>query len=295
MSEMKGIVKGNERFGKNLFKTLSSEYENLIMSPLSAHSALSMAYAGADGSTADAFRNVLGVKDGVTAAHEYQELMKKIKSASDTVTLKLANKIFIQNDFKVNPDFTGLLKTNYFSDAQNLNFAEKDESASVINTWVEDQTNHKIKDLISPDMLDELTRLVLVNAIYFKGKWAKQFNKDSTRKEKFYLLDGSDQMVDMMHISDKFNYAENADLDCKILELPYKNSDISMVIFLPNERNGIKNLEKKITNFDFSTYDRAMSKIEVDVSLPKFKIESTIPLKDTLSKVRMISYLVVCT
>lgn len=285
MSEVKSIVRGNEQFGKNMFRLLTSERsDNIIMSPYSAHAALSMAYVGADGETARAFEQVLGLKDVDTTSNEYNELLTNIQKITN-VTFDTANKIFVAEKYGLQSTFSGILRNKFYSDVERVNFADNTNTASKINTWVEDKTNHKIKDLIQPDMLDALTRLVLVNAVYFKGQWEQKFRKEATRKEPFHLLDGTTKDVDMMHITGKFNYAEDDKLKAKILEMPYSGSEMSMLFFLPHDKDGIKHLESALADYDFANYYRSMGKWEVDVSLPRFKIESKIPMKSLLEQV----------
>lgn len=243
-----------------------------------------MAYAGAEGSTAEAFKTTLGLSDPESTANEYHALLQNVKGI-EHVTLNLANKIFIKNGFKLKEPFINTMVKKYESATEELDFADNIRSAKVINTWVEDKTNNKIKDLISPDSLDALTRLVLVNAVYFKGNWAKKFNKEATREEPFYLADGTETKCQMMHINGKYKYMEDDTLKAKVLEMPYEGDQMSMLVFLPNERDGIKHLEQNIGKFDFANYDRNMNKWEVDLSLPRFKIESTIPLTEDLKKV----------
>ncbi|CAH2020518.1 unnamed protein product [Acanthoscelides obtectus] len=134
-------------------------------------------------------------------------------------------------------------------------------------------------------MFDELTRLVLVNAIYFKGKWSHPFPVAQTQTEKFYINDDEIMDVQMMHLTKNLFYKEDETLDAKVLELPYSNKELSMIIILPNKRNGIHELEKKLATVDLSTITENMYKPEVKVSLPKFKIETDVmdltqPLKD---------------
>lgn len=290
-SDVSRIVSGNEHFGKQLYGIVSKEEKgNIICSPFSAHVVLSMAYAGADGSTATAFKSVLGLNDAESTADEYHSLLQNIKGIQH-ITLNLANKIFLKTGFELKKPFQTLLVKKYESEAQELDFVKNVESAKSINTWVEDQTNHKIKDLVSADSLDADTRLVMVNAVYFKGSWAKKFNKDATKEEPFYLADGTETKCQMMHINGKYKYTEDDTLKSKILEMPYEGDQMSMLIFLPNERDGIKHLEENIDKFDFANYDKNMNKWEVDVSLPRFKIESKIELTKYLKKVSNCRYI----
>lgn len=282
------LVKGNERFGKNLYNIVSREEGNLICSPISAHIVLSMAAAGAEGDTKKALLTTLGLNSPMDAATGYESFLTDVEKAKSKVTLDLANKIFIMKSFTLKSEFNNIMKKNYKSEAQELDFAQSAESANTINSWVESKTNNKIKNLIQPSSLTSDTRLVLVNAIYFKGNWAKQFRPENTMEESFYLLDGSEVKCNMMHISGKYGYMEDDKLKAKILKMDYTDESMSMLFFLPNERDGLKHLEENIQNFDFQNYKQNLGSWEVDVAIPRFKIESEIKLTEILKKVSFL-------
>lgn len=280
------LLQANELFGKNLYKHIAAGEGNLICSPISAHIVLSMAAAGAAGKTKTAMLEGLNLKDTADAANGYEHFLADVEKIRSNLTLDVANKIFVMEKFELKPAFTDLMKKNYRSEAQTLDFSKNVESSATINNWVEKKTNNKIKDLIKPDDLNEDSRLVLVNAIYFKGNWAKKFNPEFTKEEQFYLLDGSQTKCNMMHITGKYGYMEDSNLKAKILEMCYTDESICMLFILPFERDGLKHVEENIHNFDFQNYKRSLSNFEVDVAIPRFKIESEINLSDILKKVR---------
>jgi serpin B len=187
--------------------------------------------------------------------------------------------------YTVKPTFQEVATKSFSSEAQDLDFAQNEQSAATINKWVEDHTNNKIKDLVAADSLDGLTRMVLVNAIYFKGTWVYQFDPKATFKAPFYLNDNDSVDVDFMKIKQHFKYGRFDKLDATALELPYKDSDITMLILLPNKRTGLAELESKLTTIDFGELSSQMFSEEVNVELPKFKIEFDIELTDPLKKV----------
>lgn len=281
--EVNSIVRANNKFGLDLFKVLSRDEGNLLISPFSAHVVLSMAYQGAAGDTAESMAKVFHLSNPETTADEYFKIIGHLNRI-EHVTLNVANKVYIMKDFKLLPDFKSVLENKFLSEGEEINFAENVNAAKNINSWVEDKTNHKIKELIKSTMLDSLTRLVLVNAVYFKGNWAKKFSPASTEKKPFYLLSGEEISVDMMFQKDKFKYNEDSVLNCKILEMPYEGHELSMVIFLPNERNGITQLQEKLVDADLTDILQQMSQNTVIVELPKFTIESTIPMSDALKE-----------
>ncbi|XP_031347028.1 serine protease inhibitor 3/4-like isoform X3 [Photinus pyralis] len=283
--ELCEVVSGNSRFANKFYNFIAEEEKgkNVFFSPISAHTVLAMAYQGAAGKTAESFASTLHVSDQDSASTGYSDVMKSLNSVED-VMLHIANKIYVMDGFPLKEKFHKRAKDHFLSEAESVNFAQSAESAKKINGWVEDKTNSKIKDLIKPSVLDQLTRLVLVNAIYFKGNWAHPFRKEATIKEKFYISETESVDCDMMHITKHFNYRDDEKLDAQVLEMKYSNKDVSMVFILPHKRTGIEELEKKLVDVDLSNITDGMRSMEVEVSLPKFKIETEMDLKSVLTK-----------
>lgn len=189
-------------------------------------------------------------------------------------------------DYTAKQTFNQIAQKSFASESQNLDFGQTAQSAGTINKWVEDNTNNKIKDLISADSLSADTRMVLVNAIYFKGFWTYQFDPKNTFKGPFYLNEQDTVTVDFMKIKKNFKYGSIQSLDATAIELPYKDSDITMLIILPNSKTGLPALEAKLKNTNFDEITKNLYSQEVNVELPKFKIETELDLKDTLTNVR---------
>lgn len=282
------VLRANADFTTNLYQVLSKKEGNLIFSPISAHTVLSLAYQGAAGETAQSFANTLKLPNANVAKDGYKGVIESLNNIQN-VTLHIANKIYAKTGYNLKAPFNEVAKNSFYSEVEQVNFSDKVNAAKTINSWVEHKTKDKIKDLVSPDLLDDLTRLILVNAIYFKGNWAEKFDKSKTKKQPFYLDDNNKVDVDTMHIKERFSFGEDENLDAKILELPYENRNIRMLIILPNQRNGIKALESKLANIDITTLTNGLYSTEVNVALPRFKIESTIELDDVLKQVRKIS------
>lgn len=281
------VCSGNSTFSNKLYEILSKKEGNVFYSPLSAHAILSLVYQGADGATADSMAKSLHLSDTKLAATGYQSLMETLNTV-DNVTLHIANKVFVHHQRILKGEFDAIAKKHYLAETENVAFhPDNVAAANKINGWVEDKTNNKIKDLIQPDDLNENTRLVLVNAIYFKGNWLEQFKPELTKKEKFYLNDTDTVECDMMHMNKKFLYGEDDDLDAQIVSLPYKNQDLSLMIILPRSKTGIEALEKKLVTKDLSALSRNLRSVEVILSLPKFKIETTMDLNDPLKELGM--------
>ncbi|CAH1236757.1 unnamed protein product [Diabrotica balteata] len=278
------VLQGNGLFTRNAYQILAQEKgKNIFFSPISIHAILSLASQGSGGKTQKAFTSALQVADIATLAEGYKAAMLKLNSVED-VTLLMANKVYVKNEYELKDEFKDKVVNNFFSEVQNIDFSQSAAAAKTINTWVEEKTKDKIKDLIQPADLDALTRLVLVNAIYFKGKWAAPFKPEDTKTEKFYLNDNDSIDVQMMHTKKKFFFKNDEALDAKVLELPYTNKDLSMIVILPNKRDGINELELKLANTDLTKITENMFRPDVIVALPKFKIETTIDLEAPLTK-----------
>lgn len=196
-----------------------------------------------------------------------------------------ANKVYVMNNFSIKKSFQDVATKSFNSEAQSIDFSDNVNAAKTINGWVEDNTNNKIHNLIGEDTLDADTRMVLVNAIYFKGTWTYEFDKTKTFKGPFYVNDQDTVNVDFMKIKKHFSYGQFPELDASAIELPYKDSDVSMFIILPNTKTGLPALEAKLHEINIQELSKKMFKQEVNVELPKFKIEFDIELNEPLQKV----------
>lgn len=166
--------------------------------------AVSLALMGARGNTeAEMLR---GLKLSGTKGVISEQIHQLIEPLENSTSLKVANKVYVMENYRIKPEFSAIATKKFNSEAQTLNFARAAESAAVINKWVEDKTNDKIKDLIKPDALDSDTRMVLVNAIYFKGFWKHQFKKALTAKAPFYTSETDSVQVDMMHVKVDYSF-----------------------------------------------------------------------------------------
>lgn len=239
---------------------------------------------GARGETAKEMATVMKFKPDSheSVANNFQSLMSTI---SDSKVIKIANKIYVQENYPVKAEFNEIANKKFYSEAQNMNFGENVKSAKEINEWVEDKTNHKIKDLIDSSLLNNLTRMVLVNAIYFKGFWEKKFKTEQTAPGPFWTSEKESIQVDMMHTKAKFNYGVFENLDATAIEMGFNDTDISMLIILPNKKEGLSALESQLHTIDLTALTAQMYSQEVIVTLPKFKIEYEISLNDVLKKV----------
>jgi serpin B len=264
----------------DLYKKLASgNGGNLFLSPYSISSALAMTYTGARGETAGQMQQVLhfGGQDTTHPAFSYLRDTLNSLQEKGHVQLSVANALWPQKDYAFLPDYLALTEAYYGSEIHPVDYKADTEGArEKINSWVEEQTQGKIQDLLAEGVLSPLTRLVLANAIYFKGDWARQFNKENTRPAQFTLPDGNRIDVSMMTQTGDFNLAVTDTL--QVLELPYEGSDLSMLILLPNPGEMLTLDLPDELEFD---------ETEVMVLLPKFKIESEFYLGSTLAALGM--------
>lgn len=281
INDIRHVQHSNAIFGRNVTKILTERSDNIAVSPLSTHCTLSMLYAGATGETAKSLQTALNLPNAQRTADEYHKFLLYISKIS-SVTFNAANKIFIRDKLYIKEDIQAFLENKYFSPAQNLNFANNDESLKAINKWVESKTNKMIKDLVKPGMLDPNTSIILVNAMYFQGIWLYKFPK--IEKQQFHLLDNTSKLVDMMMIDGEFNYFDDITMRAKVLELPYRGEEVSMLVFVPHERTGIKELENTLLTYEWENVYRTMTKQSVTVILPKFKAEFEFSMRSTLEQ-----------
>ena len=200
--------------------------------------------------------------------------------------LSVANALWGQEGYKFLDPFLHITQTHYDGGLRPVNFGASEAARKRINTWVEEQTHGKIQDLIPKGLLDSLTRLVLTNAIYFKGDWLSQFDKKQTKDEPFTLGDGKTVQAPMMHQTAKFGYMETPLFQA--VELPYVGRDLSMTIFLPRARDGLPALEKALTAAKLAQWLRGTRRPrKVILSMPKFKMNCNVPLNTVLQAMGM--------
>jgi serpin B len=248
-----------------------------------------MTYAGARENTARQMAVALHFTGAPNLLHRsMREVLTQLNSVQKqtAVELRVANALWAQKGYKFRDEFIRIVRESYRAELTQVDFRNASEAArQSINTWVAHQTDQKIKNIIQPGVLNALTRLVLVNAIYFKGFWDTQFKPDDTREMVFWLSDGDTVKLPMMNQKHEFGYWENEWL--QVLEIPYKNESLSLIILLTKEKAGISVLEQKLTLANTINWQNRLRKRKVVVFLPRFKIESEFSLKQTLAAMGM--------
>ncbi len=293
--EVTQLAGDNRAFALDLYRALKAQDGNLFYSPHSISVALAMTYAGARNETARQMAAVMHFTQSQDRLHPaFNALDLALNSRgkeaqgkdSQAFRLNVVNAIWGQRGYEFLPAFLDTLGEHYGSGLRILDFARDPETSRVtINNWVSEQTESRIKDLLPKGIIDEMTRLVLTNAIYFNAAWAHPFTPQETTDGTFYLLDGSEVVAPMMRQTEMFGYAERDGL--QVVELPYDGYELSMVIVLP-EKGQLARLEDEL---DAKTLDALLSELtdhNVALTMPRFKIESELGLAETLQALGMV-------
>lgn len=262
---------------------MANQQGNILVSPSSLHTILSLLDMGAKGSTFQELSRTLAIPIHKGTIYQlYKQLHLALKTAS-TSTLNSANKIFISNLFKINPDFLKAANEAFDAEAESLNFS-KDKAGAVqdINSWVARKTYNKIRELVKEEHINENTMMILINALHFNGVWDRPFDPMITLKRKFFLNATHWETTQIMVNDNSFKYLEDEGLDCKFLEVPYAGNEFSMTFVLPNKRDGLPALERRLEEV---FQERELDEREVIISIPKFKIEQETDLKTVLQNV----------
>ncbi|XP_034429054.1 leukocyte elastase inhibitor-like isoform X2 [Hippoglossus hippoglossus] len=298
MASSSPLSKANTSFCLDLFKKLSDKDKaaNVFYSPFSISSALAMVMLGARGNTHTQMSESLKTKHCQDNVHtDFSKLLKTLNKADAPYSLSVANRLYGEQSSQFVEDFLGETRKHYDAELESVDFKTSHEAARLnINTWVEKQTQGKIQDVLAQGVVDKMTRLVLVNAIYFKGNWNKQFKERYTEDAQFRINKNESKPVKMMHQKTKFPYSFISEFNCQVLEIPYKGEELSMLIFLPmdidDSSTGLEKLEKELTYENFVEWTRpdTMEKEEVQLGLPRFKMEEKYDMKDVLISMGMV-------
>ena len=277
-------------FATDLYKHLagpqSKEKGSLFLSPFSIEVALAMTAAGARGKTFDEMAKVLHLpKEPHAAFGELIGRLNKTDAKNRPFELSVANAIWAQQDFPWHQEFIALTQKHYGAGVVGVDFKQSEAARKQINAWVEKETRTKIKDLIPEGVINALTVMVLANAIYFKSNWLYRFDKKLTKDEPFTLADGTRKDAPLMSQKGKFNYGEmhlggRTGLQVQVLELPYAGKELSMLVFLPEKGRGVELISSRLTAGALA--EPQLAPTDVQVSLPRFKAESTLSLKPVL-------------
>ncbi|XP_053344826.1 leukocyte elastase inhibitor-like [Clarias gariepinus] len=296
---MESLSRANSAFALDLYRAISAGNPNgnLFISPLSISAALSMVYLGARGGTAEEMAQVLSFSSVPDVHTHFKTLNSAINSPKASYILQLANRLYGEKTFNFLSEYVDSTQKLYQADMQAVDFiGSSEESRKVINQWVEEKTEGRIKDIMQPGMVTPMTRLALVNAIYFMGKWKHVFKTINTKEMPFKINQNKTKPVQMMYQTKKFLYNYIDEYKLQVLDLPYLDDELSMVVLLPEESvDGSDPLQKleselsvdKLT--EWTNPEKMDRRTDVVVHLPKFKLEEQYFLTDILSKMGMSS------
>ncbi|MGA2489693.1 MAG: serpin family protein [Anaerolineales bacterium] len=290
------LAQGNNAFAIALYQKMQGGDGNMFFSPCSISLALAMAYAGARGDTekqiVEALHFTLPQDRLHPAMNSLDQEITSYAQANNNkglgFRLNIANALWGQDGFPFLPAYLDLLAQDYGAGMHLVDFVHAtDASRKVINDWVEHQTQGKITDLFPQDSLDDTTRLVLANAIYFKAAWENPFDQASTKNETFYLQNGSPTSVPMMHSKGETTYLYAQGSNYQAVGLPYADSAVMMVVLMPSSGN-FANFEAGLTNTRLEAILTGMTDESLNLAMPKFKVETEFDLKSTLASLGML-------
>ena len=286
---MENIVQANTAFAIDLYRKLADQGANVFFSPYSIMNCLAMAHAGAKSKTEKELAKVLHLSSKGPLLHQsFNDLYSRLKEiqSKKSIILKMANALWVQSEYKFKQDFAKLCRDSYLSGLFRVNYEKDPERCRLkINKWIAKQTENKIRDILHPGFIDDLTRLIITNAIYFRGNWLKQFATFDTKDDIFWQTPEKKLEIKMMFQEDDFGYKETAEL--QVLEMPYVGKDLSMIIILPREQEGLSQLEEQLSVETLREWIDNLRVGEVKVFLPRFKFTSRYSLKSVLSSLGM--------
>jgi serine protease inhibitor len=281
------MIKSENTFALDIFKKVvenGGSTSNIMISPLSISSALSMTLNGANGTTSEAMLTALR-QNGFTPDminNSYKDLTEALLKVDQRILISIANSVWTENNFVVKKPFTDILTEYYNADARSFDVNDPLVPGKV-NSWIESKTNGLIKNML--DKLDPNTVMLLVNAIYFKGKWANQFDKDKTVTATFHRSDGVEVNVPMMKQSTDVKIYNGEGF--RMAEFPYGQGNFVMDVVLPDDKNGTSLPFPEVSEASLSLWIAGLNKAKTDVSFPRFKYSFKKELKEILSDMGM--------
>ena len=287
-SSYSSVASANTTFGFKLLRDLQKRQPdtNIMISPLSISIALTMTYNGAVGETQRAMTDVLEIESlGIdTVNRSNAALRNSLENTDPQVEIAIANSIWSRQGVDFNPAFLDRNREFFEAEIGSLNFNDP-QVPEVINGWVDTNTNGKIKQIVQ--RIDPRTLIVLINAIYFKGSWQKEFDKSATRDGIFHLSDGGQKRVKMMYRKGVYPYFRGEDFEAA--RLPYGEGRVSMYLFLPNRDSNLNDVIKQLNAENWSNWISQFQETTDDseMILPRFKLEYEVRLNDTLTALGM--------
>lgn len=264
----------------DLYRESIKENENLLLSPLSTYYVLLMAYEGAKEKTKQEFEKVLYLRSSklIKENYFYNFWYDSIPCGGFEVN----NAVWLDKNLNTEPEYKSSVSDKYFSDLKQTDFSNPSSAISVINQWVSDKTNGKIKEIVNDENVTSETKLLLSNSVYFKGEWLEKFDKRHTHSATFFASAENQYKIDFMKKIDILKYYENTDF--QFISKPYKSSNLSFCILLPKKLFDIEDIEKKLSTEFLNTVLDSTYNINTSITIPKLKLEYDIELSEVLKK-----------
>ncbi len=285
--ELEPVVQANQHFAWSLYGALATPNQNLFFSPFSLQTALNQAALGAQGETALQMQQVLRIPEDSASFHAaYGELLADLSGDRGRgYQLLPANRLFGQEGFAFNPAFIGQLQRDYAAELESVDFAE-DEARDRANAWVSDATDAQIPELIPPDGVDALTRLAILNAIYFEAGWHTAFDPKATANVPFLLESGEQVGVPVMHVTETFRVA--ADADFSVLVADYADRELAFWVILPQLRGQLAAVEQLLDAQRIEALSQSLSTTKLSFGLPRFELAGNVPVRQALVTLGMV-------
>lgn len=271
-ADVAALAKMNNQFAFDLWHRMSVKPGNLAISPFSITSALAMTWLGARGDTAAQMRSTLHADaDADVLAPRWGQLSRALQSPDRPMTIRIANRLFGETGYPFQRAFLDTARSAFGAALEPVAFSSSPEAVRAhINDWVEQRTEHRIKDVLGRQDITKDARLVLINTVYFLADWARAFEKDATTDQDF-VTGGTRTRVKTMHASGQYRYARSGDV--ALLEMPYQGGDTAMLVLLPDRSDGIADLERALDAGKLAAWTAALTPAAVSVSLPRFTID----------------------
>ncbi|XP_042863620.1 leukocyte elastase inhibitor-like [Penaeus japonicus] len=275
-------------FARDMYMKLAcSSPGNIFFSPFTIMTALGMVYSGAQRNTEEEMRTVMNLsQDRISLHRAFKDVITDFQKNGGPFKLHTSNIVYVPDSVSLLPNYKAILSNTYQSYARSGNFGKPELLREEINATVKAQTNARVLELMPEGVIDEDLKILLVNIVYFKGLWEKEFVSHTTEGI-FWLSEEESIRVPMMHISESFDMVHHKDLGATVLSMDYKGSRLSMLIVLPLERDGLSKMEAKMADMDIGDLETAMSSCKIAVSLPRFKMLETVHLTDLLLEMGM--------
>ena len=278
------IAAANNGFAVDFYREVSAKDGNIFFSPTSMFVAFSALYEGSRENTADQMRQVFGFEPDLQARYnDTARLMSSVNRDDQNATLEMANALWPAVWFAPYDSYVDAVRGVYLADVERVDFEDDSDNGGVwmVNTWASDKTNGRIPEVLKHDDVNEDTALVITNAIYFKGTWVTQFSEDETRESDFWMSTTESVKADFMNARAKFDHAK---VDgAQVLRMPYEGGRLSMLIILPDGRDGMSGLDSTVSTMQIERWKQDMRPQEIIVSVPKFTTKAHYDLMGPLS------------